>query len=297
LTTSLLDLTEMLESWQLALRGERKSAETLKAYRAGVTAYVEHCEAEGIPVELTKANVVSWMATLADREAATARLRLTAVKRFALWLSEEEGIDVDGVLTVRAPKLDEKVVDHLSDKAVQALVAACAGDEFRDRRDKALVVLFTETGLRASEMLSLDVADISLADCTLTVRRGKGAKGRRSRFSPQCAAVLDKYIRARRRAGNGSEGALWVGTHGRLSYSGLTAALRKRAEAAGVAGFHLHRLRHTTAVRWLRAGGTETGLMAQAGWKSRKQIDRYVKSAAESLASDEFDRLGLAVAD
>lgn len=294
---SLLDLPELLESWQLALRGERKSVETLKAYRAGVTAYLNYCAEQEIPAELNKPTVVAWMATLADSEPATARLRLTAVKRFALWLAEEEDFNADPITAVRAPKLDQKVVEHLSDKAVQAIVTACAGDELRDRRDKALIVLFTETGLRASEMLALTVADISLPDCTLTARRGKGAKGRRSRFSPQCAAVLDKYIRARRRAGHGSDGPLWVGPRGGLSYTGMTAALRKRAVKAGIVGFHVHRCRHTTAVRWLRAGGSESGLMAQAGWSSRKMIDRYVKSAAESLASDEFDRLGLAVGD
>ena len=60
-------------------------------------------------------------------------------------------------------------------------------------------------------------------------------------------------------------------------------------------GFHIHRLRHTAAVRWLKTGGSEGGLMAQAGWKSRTMIDRYVKSAAEELASDEFDRLDLGI--
>lgn len=292
---SLLDLPELLESWQLELRGAKKSAETLKAYRSGVVAYLEFCAEQGFPAELTKTSVRAWMATLADREPATARLRLTAVKLFARWLAEEEGFDADPITSVRAPKLDDKVVEHLSDAAVQAMVAACAGEEMRDRRDKALVVLFAETGLRASEMLALTVADVSLADATLTVRRGKGAKGRRARFSPQCAAVLDKYLRARRRAGHGNDGPLWVSTRGPLTYTGLKAALRRRAETAGIVGFHPHRLRHTAAVRWLRAGGSESGLMAQAGWASRKQIDRYVKSAAESLASDEFDRLGLGI--
>jgi hypothetical protein len=49
------------------------------------------------------------------------------------------------------------------------------------------------------------------------------------------------------------------------------------------------------AVRWLQKGGSETALMARAGWKSRKMIDRYVRSAAEELASEEFDRLNLEI--
>jgi len=70
-------------------------------------------------------------------------------------------------------------------------------------------------------------------------------------------------------------------------------SLKKRAEEAGVKNFHVHRTRHTAAVRWLSRGGSETGLMAQSGWASRKMIDRYVKTAAEELASAEFDRLNM----
>ena len=44
------------------------------------------------------------------------------------------------------------------------------------------------------------------------------------------------------------------------------------------------------AVRWLQKGGSETGLMAQAGWTSRTMIDRYVKASSEALAASEFDR-------
>ena len=79
----------------------------------------------------------------------------------------------------------------------------------------------------------------------------------------------------------------------RLSYKGMTDSLKKRAAEAGVPNFLVHRTRHTAAVRWLSRGGSETGLMAQSGWASRKMIDRYVKTAAEELASAEFDRLRL----
>lgn len=289
-------IAELLPSWLTALRGQKKSASTVKVYSAGVTAYLAFCEAEGLPAELTKPTLIAFMASLTDVESATAIVRLRAIKLFARWLAEEEGFVPDAILAVRAPKLDQKVVPHLSDNAVRALIKACDGNDLRDHRDRALLVLFTETGLRAAEMLALTVADLSIADCVLTVIRGKGGRGRRVKFSPQAAMVLDKYLRARRRAGYPADGGpLWVGPRGILSYSGMKYALRHRAAAAGVNGFHVHRLRHTAAVRWLKAGGSEVGLMAQAGWQSRKMVDRYVRSASEDLAADEFDRLNLGV--
>ena len=199
-----------------------------------------------------------------------------------------------------APSINQRVVDHLTDEQVRSLLAACKGSALRDLRDKAMVSLFVETGMRASEMLGLAVADVSVGDCVAVIRKGKGAKGRRVKFSPATAMCIDRYLRARRRSpyrDKDLHNALWLSSRGPLSYRGCAEALRARAELAGIKDFRLHRMRHTSAVRWLRSGGSETGLMAQAGWTSRTMIDRYVRSAAELVAADEFDRLGLGVGE
>jgi integrase/recombinase XerD len=50
-------------------------------------------------------------------------------------------------------------------------------------------------------------------------------------------------------------------------------------------------------VRWLRAGGTETGLRAHAGWTSDTMVERYVRSASEQIAAEKFDRLNLGLGE
>ena len=87
----------------------------------------------------------------------------------------------------------------------------------------------------------------------------------------------------------------WVSPHGALGYPGLVYTLKLRAEIAGVKNFHVHQLRHSMAVRWLSAGGSEVGLMSQAGWTSRTMIGRYTKASGEALAAAEFDRLNLGI--
>ena len=82
-----------------------------------------------------------------NSEPATARLRLTAVKLFARWLAAEEGFDADPVLAVRAPRLDDKAVADLSLDEVQRIAKRCKGSTFRDKRDYAMLLLLTETGL------------------------------------------------------------------------------------------------------------------------------------------------------
>src|SRR6185312_12060068 len=100
---------------------------------------------------------------------------------------------------------------------LRRLLKACEGSDLRDKRDRALVTLFAETGMRASEMLGLSIGDVDLSTTTAHVRRGKGGKGRRVKFSASCAATLDRYLRARRAAGNpANSGPLWVSREGAL---------------------------------------------------------------------------------
>ena len=60
--------------------------------------------------------------------------------------------------------------------------------------------------------------------------------------------------------------------------------LKRRAENAGIKGFHLHRIRHTFAHEWLKAGGNEGDLMRVMGWRSREMIDHYAASVGEERA-------------
>jgi integrase/recombinase XerD len=292
-----LYLDDLLRSWLRQLRRD-KSPHTQRIYRTAVQSFIDFCAEAGVTAELTEANVNAWLDAHASDESSTVRLRLTCLKLFAKWLAAEEGFDAAPVLAVKPPKLDQRSVPDMSEGEILRMLKACDGTDLRDKRDKALIMLFTETGLRAAEMLALDVDDVDIDACVAHVRRGKGGKGRRVRFSTSAAATLDRYLRARHRAvPHPAQGPLWISRQGRLTYMGLVHALKGRASAAGVVGFHLHRLRHTSAVRWLRAGGSETGLMAHHGWKSRTMVDRYVKAASEQLAGEEFDRLGLGLTE
>ena len=82
-----------------------------------------------------------------------------------------------------------------------------------------------------------------------------------------------------------------LGTLGRgWSYPALRAALAKRAAAAGITGFHPHRLRHTAASAALDAGLSEGAVMASLGWSSRAMLDAYVEDTAQRRAAEDFRR-------
>jgi len=150
------DLAVLLPSWELHLRAERKSPQTVKTYGDGVRRYLGYCTDQGLST-LDRTSLASFIASLlgAGAEPATARSRHLAVRRFATWLLEEGEIDHDPFVGLHPPKLDVRVVEPLSDDQLRALLKACAGTEFRDRRDEAVLRLMLETGSRAGEVVSM----------------------------------------------------------------------------------------------------------------------------------------------
>jgi site-specific recombinase XerD len=291
-----LDLAAELSSWTIALNADRKSPHTVEAYTTGVQLFLQWCAKQGHPAALDRNLARAWVTDLlADGAApATARSRQSALKRFSAWLVEEDEIDTDPLLGLKPPKLDTKMVDGLTDEQSAALVKACQGKEFIDRRDEAITRLLIEAGMRAGEVLGLSVSDVDLARGLAVVRRGKGGKGRVVPFGPQVARSIDRYLRMRRSHRLAHDDALWLGGGGqRFGYHGANMALKRRAELAGIKDFHLHRLRHTAASRWLAAGGSEGGAMAVMGWSSREMLDRYTRATASDRAAIESRKLNL----
>jgi site-specific recombinase XerD len=263
------DLAVLLPSWILALRAERKSPHTVASYGNGVRALLAWCAREGVPAILDRPTLQAFTAATleAGLEATTATARHLACRRYSAWLAEEGEIPADEIAHLRAPKLDAKVVEPLTEDQLRALIRACVGKTLRDRRDEAIVRLMAETGARAGEIAVMDVTDVDLPAGTAVIRRGKGGKGRLVPFGPQTARAIDRYLRLRRAHRLADSPALWLGDRGKpFGYDGLYKSILHRAERAGIDGMYPHRLRHTFADRWLSADGSEGALMTVAGW-------------------------------
>jgi site-specific recombinase XerD len=290
------DIPTELERWERALSAERKSPQTIKIYGDGMRAFLRWCAATGTAPALDRATVTTFTAALLGdgAAAATARSRQLAVRRFTAWLADEDVLPADPLRGMKPPKLDTPNVPKLSDVKLAALLKACEGKTFMDRRDEALIRLALETAARAEELLAMTMADVDLDRGVITIRRGKGGQGRVAPFGPVTGRAIDRYLRMRATHRLAATAALWLGDRGKeWHYHGFRNALGRRAETAGIKDFHPHRLRHSAASRWLAAGGSEGGLMAIAGWRSRDMLDRYVADTAMDRAADESRRLGL----
>ncbi|MGO9030708.1 tyrosine-type recombinase/integrase [Mycobacterium sp.] len=296
MTESLPDLEALLPSWHLYMRSARLSPRTIVTYTSGVKSFLDFCERTGSPPQLTKVGAQGWVVDLLDGGAqpATATTWLGALKRYATWLEEEGEIPANPLIGMRTPRVDRKVTNALTDEQIKALLHTCKGKTLRNRRDEAILRLLIETGIRASELVDLQTADVDLTRGLVTVHRGKGGKGRFAPFGAQTAAAIDRYLRLRHQYAETGNTQLFIGANIKtFSYWALAATLRRRAREAGVPDFHVHLTRHTAATRWLRAGGSEGGLMAVAGWSNRQMIDRYTGATAAERAVDEARNLAL----
>ncbi|MFR9806916.1 tyrosine-type recombinase/integrase [Pseudonocardia sp. RS010] len=291
-----LPLADLLDSWVVTLEAERKSEETIRSYVTGVRAFLAWCTEQDRPALLDRATVNAFTAAILGRgaEATTARSRQLAVRRFSAWLAEEGEQDTDALLGMKLPKIDSKVVEVLTEDQLRALLRACAGREFVDRRDTAIIRLMIETGLRAGELVAMTLPDLDIPAGRAVIQRGKGGKGRVVPFGAQTAQALDRYVRARRTHRLAGTPTLWLGWPGKgFGYAALHKMIRSRGDAAGIERLHPHVLRHVAASRWLAAGGSEGGLMSVAGWQRREMLDRYARATASERAAEEARRLNL----
>ena len=291
-----MDIREYIRGFSIDLEARHRADSTIETYVKAVTQLVVFLEAEGRSTEVEAVGRdairehIAWLT--GNRAPATAAQRFASLQQFFKWLVDEGEIDESPMARLKKPSVPDKPIPVLTDSQLRALLDACKGPAFEDVRDTAIVRLFVDTGARLSEIADRTLEDIDLDERHM-VSVVKGRHTPLKYFGARTAQALDRYDRARRRHRHADLPWLWLSSKGRLSGSGITQMLRKRAKAAGVGHVHPLMFRHTFASRWLAEGGNEGDLQRLMGWKDRQMLGRYGSPTAQGRTRDEHKRMGL----
>lgn len=207
----------------------------------------------------------------------TRNARLAAVRslfRYAALKHPEHAATIQRVLAIPAKRTDQALVTFLTKPELQALLDAPDQSTWIGRRDHALILLASQTGLRVSELLDLSCGDIRLGAGAHVNCLGKGRKQRITPLTKQTVDVMRAWTRER--AAQPDEPLFTTSTGRKLSRDALEHRLAKHAATAATACPSLatktvtpHVLRHTAAMRLLHADVDTTVI---ALWLGHEQI-------------------------
>jgi site-specific recombinase XerC len=284
-----------------SLAAENKSERTRQTYGEAVQQLEAFLLSRGMPTHpeaITREHLTEWINDILSRfKASTALNRYRGAYRFFVYLVDLGEIKVSPMAKMHPPRPEEMLIPVVQDDHLTALLKSCEGKDFRERRDRALIFAFLDSGLRVSEMASVKLKPeddfdsfIDLDEGTFWIV-GKGKRQRRVPLGKAARRALDLYLFARAKHAKADSPFLWIGERGSIKASGLYQILERRCELAGVPRVHPHQLRHTWAHKLQESRINDSDHMYLAGWKTRTMLTRYGASAAAERAMQTSRRL------
>ena len=265
---------------------------TLAAYRRDLTLYATWLSGQGrLLLDSVEGDLHAYFAAShAATKASTANRRLTVFKRYFRWALRERLIVADPTLRLQAARQALRVPKTLTESQVEALLAAPDAEGALGVRDRTMLELMYASGLRVSELVTLKVLNISLADNVLRVL-GKGNKERLVPFGEVASLWLARYLAVARPellAGQATQD-LFVSTRGAHAGSAMSRVMfwmivKKYARQAGITvPLSPHTLRHAFATHLLNHGADLRAVQMLLGHADISTTTIYTHVARERL--------------
>jgi site-specific recombinase XerD len=275
------DLQTLIDLYLLRCQVEGKSPNTLKAYAWTLRRFLDVARQEGFagPVrQITPVHLYSYLGRFSHLSAESRHRYHREVSFFFSWLESMRYVDRSAFAQIKKVKLPQRIIQPFSQDDVRSLLGLC-DDSPVGRRDRALLLVMLDTGVRVSELVQLHLADVDLDTGRIRVLHGKGNKQRVVAFGEGCKDGLLSYLQAR-----GYEpGPLFVAVTGHrrlhlwvgLRPNGVKQMLRRLGRSAGLPKVHAHRFRHTFATWCIEQHARELDVQYLLGHSTSDMVRRY----------------------
>lgn len=272
---------------------------TLQSYRRDLVQYLAYLDERRTALEeSSRVHVQGYLIHLRrlGRASATVSRSLVSIRSFYQFLVRERVVERDPTVELEAPKPERKMPAILTVEEAGRLLDAPGTDSAFGLRDKAMLELLYATGMRVTELVSLDVEHVYL-DMGFIRCRGKADKERLIPLNPEAVHWLSRYIRevlpdfAREGKSGRKEAALFPNhLGGRLSRQGFWKIIKKHAQDSGIeAEITPHTLRHSFAVHLLDNGADLKAVQEMLGHADLSSTIMYARSE-ESRMKDVYNR-------
>ncbi len=242
------------------LKAERNASRyTVRNYNRDLGNFSNFARESGIrtPVKVEKMLVRSYLNRLNEEKFARSSIarNMSALRSFFRYLMREEIVHKNPAALISSPKLDKRLPAFLTLEEAERLVEAPDLTRPPGQRDRALLELLYASGMRVSELVSMNLEDINLDTNEIRVW-GKGAKERIVLIGHAASEALTNYINDGRKVllGGKKNNALFINRYGERILARRVQKLLKRYALAINKRVHPHKLRHTFATHLLDGG-------------------------------------------
>ena len=265
---------------------------TVKSYKKDVSQYLDFLKDNELNLDnISKDDIISFFKTLYDKNISKRSLKrkVAAIRHFYRFLMKEDYVKTNPFLNVKTAKPEIKYPKVLFLKEVNALFDAnLKRTDKLVLRDQAILELLYSSGMRVSELCSLNVQDLDYKNRYIRVF-GKGKKERIVPFSQSAKDVIIRYIDTLRKEllkkRTEKTNALFLDNKGkRLSTRGVEYIIKKISEKTGTfISLHPHTLRHTFATHLLEGGADLRLIQELLGHESINTTQIYTHTTTEAM--------------
>lgn len=272
---------------------KKTSANTLSAYRRDVCAFCDFlCQSKRDFFSAEKGDINAYKQKLSDsgKSVATVSRCMSSIRTLYKYLLVSGRCSKNPTAEIKNDKCEKKFFEILSEDEIDRLLSQPDTSELKGKRDKAMLEIMYATGMKVSELISLDLSDVNLKLQTVNCKGAShSSKGRMILLYPVAVKALEDYIKKSRNffVADPTNSALFVNVNGeRMTRQGFWKILKGYAESADISKtITPHTLRHSFATHLLENGADINdikNILGHADISSTQVYSDFIKSRIDS---------------